>query len=276
MRYLWPDLSFLLGLSLVREVAAADTCYWPSGNIATPDYIPCPNTSSCCPKGEACLSNGLCYGASLNIAYRGACTDRTWGATSCPDACNDVVPDGWANLYACPDNENQVFTCAGPGWASVTCNDNKSDSGLFSWPSGYVAVAQNALSSSSSSSSISSSATKTPTAGTTSPPASITGSSNSSAVASPSSLTTGAKIGLGVGLGVGIPLLILCGFLFFLLRRERRERQQIQEMQMRQNQYFQRGPMTELPANTVWASTPSTQFPLKSPVHELPPQKLMT
>jgi hypothetical protein len=64
----------------------ADTCYWPNGEAAD-DYLPCPNGMNCCLAGEACLSNNLCYGSKLNIAYRGACADKSWPLATCPRIC---------------------------------------------------------------------------------------------------------------------------------------------------------------------------------------------
>jgi hypothetical protein len=61
-------------------------CYWPNGGVAG-NYASCPSSKVCCLKGEACLSNGLCYAARYNVAYRGACTDTSWPIADCPRAC---------------------------------------------------------------------------------------------------------------------------------------------------------------------------------------------
>lgn len=61
-------------------------CYWPNGDVAG-SYVSCPDSKACCLKGEACLSNGLCYAARYNIAYRGACTDSSWPIADCPRVC---------------------------------------------------------------------------------------------------------------------------------------------------------------------------------------------
>ncbi|KAF7596998.1 hypothetical protein BBP40_011364 [Aspergillus hancockii] len=74
---------FLSAASLAR----AETCYWPNGKPAPDNYHPWPNSKVCCAAGEACLSNGLCYGAKLNIAYRGACTDSSWPIADCTRVC---------------------------------------------------------------------------------------------------------------------------------------------------------------------------------------------
>ncbi len=61
----------LLTLALTLS---SDSCSWPNGAKAT-NYVVCNPTasqSSCCREGEACLQNGLCYGA-IGFMYRGAC-----------------------------------------------------------------------------------------------------------------------------------------------------------------------------------------------------------
>ena len=69
--------------------AAQDTCYWPSGSVAG-NYKTCsinpnnPGIRWCCDAADVCLSNGLCFGASLGAIYRGACTDQTWQNSNCP------------------------------------------------------------------------------------------------------------------------------------------------------------------------------------------------
>ncbi|PLB48533.1 hypothetical protein P170DRAFT_387047 [Aspergillus steynii IBT 23096] len=117
----------------------AETCYWPNGDPAPSNYVRCPDQKLCCATGEACLSNRLCYGAKYNIAYRGACVDKSWPEAYCPRACYDEIPDGWANLYACPNNTNQVFTCGRPGWAADVCKVNL---GKYVWVEAQVSVAR--------------------------------------------------------------------------------------------------------------------------------------
>ena len=81
-------LVFLVAWPLILHQAIAESCYWPSRQLAD-NYLPCPNSKACCATGEACLSNGLCYGAYFNIAYRGACTDKSWPEPSCPRVCHE-------------------------------------------------------------------------------------------------------------------------------------------------------------------------------------------
>lgn len=62
---------FLILISLSAE--AAKDCYWADGQSLettnTPGYAPCyPNADvrHCCQAGEACLANGLCFGANIS------------------------------------------------------------------------------------------------------------------------------------------------------------------------------------------------------------------
>src|SRR4051794_14141968 len=65
------------GLTLFHPVRAtldSGSCAFPNGQQAT-GYVVCNPTASqtsCCLEGEACLQNGLCYGA-IGFMYRGAC-----------------------------------------------------------------------------------------------------------------------------------------------------------------------------------------------------------
>ncbi|KAI9712642.1 MAG: hypothetical protein M1812_006822 [Candelaria pacifica] len=107
-----PLLFVLLTLFPSSSLAAQPICYWPSGAPveASLNYLPCPRFSNsnsttvqCCSNGEACLSNGLCYGSKIGATYRGACTDRSWNDPVCPKKyCTKDFPKGFTNLYLCP------------------------------------------------------------------------------------------------------------------------------------------------------------------------------
>ncbi|GFF23683.1 hypothetical protein IFM46972_00756 [Aspergillus udagawae] len=233
----------LLAISLITLLTLTPvtaTCYWPNGDTDN-NYTPCPNSKSCCLKGEACLSNGLCYGATLNIAYRGACADKSWPAQECPHVCLDSIPDHWANLYSCPNSSTNVFTCGYAGWATDVCSANL---GQWQWVSGDVEVAKNgngSLSPSASvsmvrdivttTSSVSGSSTGTPrgtitgdiitTTGSTTATAS-TGTETSTPKDSADSSISAMTLGAGLGVGLGVPLLVVSGLLIFFIRMRRR------------------------------------------------------
>lgn len=86
-----PLLPFLLLLLFISSPATASNCTFPSGEVAD-EYEPCnPDQAqtSCCLRGEACLSSGLCYGA-LGLVYRGGCIGG-WYSAACPRYCVDSM-----------------------------------------------------------------------------------------------------------------------------------------------------------------------------------------
>ncbi|KAE8151523.1 hypothetical protein BDV25DRAFT_91385 [Aspergillus avenaceus] len=207
-------LMLLLPLLLVISFGRAETCYWPNGDTAPDNYHACPNSKVCCSAGEACLSNGLCYGANLNIAYRGACTDKSWPIAECTRVCYTEIDNGWANLYPCPNNTNQVFTCGAPGWASSVC---EADLGTVTWPSGDVSYAK-----------VSNSTTTSSTASSTSTTTGATGTpsvreSPTDAAESNKSSDNSVALGAGLGVGLGVPLVLMSLFLFILWRRSKKQ-----------------------------------------------------
>lgn len=70
----------------------AQSCYYPDGSLPTDYvYVPCTgeSVSSCCipSEGDVCLASGLCYYQTGNYPFRGACTDKSWGSSKCPQYC---------------------------------------------------------------------------------------------------------------------------------------------------------------------------------------------
>ncbi|KAI9039777.1 uncharacterized protein KD926_009120 [Aspergillus affinis] len=222
------SLSLLPPLLLwIIRYALAETCYWANGDPAPTNYVRCPDKKICCAEGEACLSSKLCYGAKYNIAYRGACVDKSWPEADCPRACYDEIPDGWANLYACPNSTNQVFTCGKPGWAADVC---KADLGRYAWVDAYFSVAGVSKSTATATSSTPSNtdSTRTSDPHVTSP--TTASSSNQSTVA----------LGAGLGVGLGIPLLLVStGMLAFWVRMRRRSPKEIQAGEVGLHGYHQ-------------------------------------
>lgn len=67
-------------------------CYYPDGSIPTDYiYVACTNNavSSCCipSEGDICQDSGLCYYPPSGSLFRGACTDKTWDSSDCPQVC---------------------------------------------------------------------------------------------------------------------------------------------------------------------------------------------
>ncbi|KAI9930625.1 hypothetical protein ASPWEDRAFT_67954 [Aspergillus wentii DTO 134E9] len=221
-------MAFTLSLLLLLlDIASATQCYWPNGDNATADWVPCPNSRVCCSTTEACLSNGLCYEANLNIAHRGACADHSWPISECPRICYSEVPGGWANLYPCPNNTNQVFTCGEPGWASEVCEKNI---GTYSWVSGYVSYAY-----------LPTSTATTGTAATsTSSPTSVdavqTTPVDATSCPDTSSSNSSVAIGAGLGVGLGVPLLLSLAGMLWTCARMKRQMRAFNQERMEQQQ----------------------------------------
>lgn len=226
---------------------------WPSGKVAADNWLQCPGSKQCCAEGEACLSNGLCVAGKYITVYRGACTDKSWPISACPQVCyegksvlsfflgchcwsscrlsleDDVnfqydieITDGWANLYPCPSNNNEVFTCGTGGWADHVCEQQL---GNYTWVNSNVTVAQLGFTSSSTATS---SATTSASSGSTE-----TTTFTSRCTASAAGNDATMKSGLGVGLGLGIPLLLeAAGMLWFYIHTLR----QIQSLQQKLNE----------------------------------------
>ena len=63
-------------------------CFFPNGDVDNLSF-PCnPNSSqsSCCVRGESCLSSGYCYGPTGTI-YRASCTDPSFRSRECASLC---------------------------------------------------------------------------------------------------------------------------------------------------------------------------------------------
>ncbi|PWY68430.1 hypothetical protein BO70DRAFT_382782 [Aspergillus heteromorphus CBS 117.55] len=220
-------LLLLLALSATTRVSATSTqnatCYWPNGDTDT-DYIPCPNSKTCCLRGEACLSNGLCYGPKLNIAYRGACTDDSWPISECPRVCYEEIPDQWANLFSCPNSSTNVFTCGYAGWATDVCDTNL---GTWLWDSGNVTVGQNGMAGlSTTTTTITTNCSANGSTTTETVMGYTTGGNNLTAFQSESARSSKGispvALGTALGAGLGVPLLVVSAFLVYFCVRMRR------------------------------------------------------
>ncbi|OKP12849.1 hypothetical protein PENSUB_1581 [Penicillium subrubescens] len=132
------------------------------------------------------------------------------------------ITNGWANLYPCPSNNNEVFTCGTAGWASHVCDEQL---GNYTWVRSNVTVAQLGVSSS-----LSASATATGTSSKTMETTTLTASCTASAEADNNATM---KTGVGVGVGLGVPLLLAAaGFIWYYMHTRR----QIQSLQQRLNE----------------------------------------
>ncbi|KAJ5157846.1 uncharacterized protein N7482_008946 [Penicillium canariense] len=206
-------------LALIPSTTA--NCYWPNGGVAG-NYVTCPNSKVCCLKGEACLSNGFCYAARYNVAYRGACTDTSWPIAECPRACYDTITDQWANLLTCSGTARGNFTCSKAVDGKTACEQNV-ETWMWEGDSGVnVTAAQDGLSSTSSTAS-SSATSSSPSATLASLSSANTSASAAEKSSSGTSSSSAIALGAGLGAGLGVPLVLAMALLvYFCIRMRRR------------------------------------------------------
>ncbi|KAJ5908477.1 hypothetical protein N7495_001159 [Penicillium taxi] len=222
----WTSQTHMATRTALFLVALASStiaeCYWPNGDTAV-NYVSCPDSKVCCLKGEACLSNGICYAGRYNIAYRGACTDLSWPIGYCPRA---SITDQWANLLTCSGTATGNFTCSTAVDGKTACEQNietwtwEGDSGV------NVTAAQNGV--------LSTSSTNTSSCSTNNSSSSLGDSSSTtssanfttytSESASNKSASNKSEVGLEVGLavGLGVPLILAVSVLAFYCLQVRR------------------------------------------------------
>lgn len=139
------------------------------------------------------------------------------------------VANQWANLYPCPNNTNQVFTCGTSGWVSSVCNANL---GQYTWQDGNVTVPQIASSlspSASSSASMTVSATSEYSIAPTNSPSSAVAATALGATSATQSSNSQIALGAGLGVGLDVPLLISAAVLSLFYVRTQRQIQAMKE-----------------------------------------------
>ncbi|KAF2127891.1 hypothetical protein P153DRAFT_432332 [Dothidotthia symphoricarpi CBS 119687] len=94
---------------------AAQTCYYPNGNVATGESA-CSSASgsACCPENWECMDNGSCYYPPTNLTGRYSCTDQSWNSPGCPsNLCTyNLGAAGGESLAQCSNHNNQ-WCCNG-------------------------------------------------------------------------------------------------------------------------------------------------------------------
>lgn len=86
---LFFNFSTTLFLIIYANLALAQNCYYPNGDLATAGDAPCSSgsNSNCCPYQWECQSNGLCYLENADIYGRYTCTDESWQSGECTQLC---------------------------------------------------------------------------------------------------------------------------------------------------------------------------------------------
>lgn len=210
------------------------TCYFPNGR-ESPTDTPCNSSgghSTCCGRGYACLSNGLCavseYLMDKDFSWdtvwysRGTCTDSLWNDPACPKFCITTSEGddrnggmgiancqfGTKDRYYCLNSSNKNKTiqdlCFGkqnsftPGGRCICLPSNACSKLRVANPTTITVIGASPTSTPSSSS--------TPSSTPTSPPP-------------PKQKDLSTAIGAGVGVPLGILALVVGIFLFFRYRR---------------------------------------------------------
>lgn len=245
----------LLLLSTLFLVTTAQQCYFPNGDKSNDTPCSTTDTFSCCGKGSACLSNGLCMhtkhigGVEPSGSWfgRGSCTDPTWGSDKCPKFCitkgTDPLDNGVGvnkcdaegeneQYYWCADNatkgmeskeacsnEDTYFTIRGRKLSSpshINTGGRDTDNGLAD-PTTLTIVGYTDF-------------TPDPTAVATVPQNSTTAAATSPTATdanlskSPPSKDYSVAIGAGVGVPLGIIAIGIIGYLFWRNRRNSKVR----------------------------------------------------
>ncbi|KAL1965335.1 hypothetical protein VTN77DRAFT_5772 [Rasamsonia byssochlamydoides] len=246
-------LILLLSLFLFSPTTLAQTanCTFPNGQVAE-NYEPCnPDQAetSCCLRGEACLSSGLCYGA-LGLVYRGGCSGG-WLSAACPRYCLDSI-EGHANFLTCGSDTS--WWCGNGN--SCTTDDGTLVSNLL--PGNVIRIAGSDTLT-----------TAVTTTSTTTVIASVTGSAASATKQQPASTPTfeanggncsdqtgstnndnhnnTTVVGAAVGGSLGGAACI-CGTLGVFFFRERKKRKEMERQLQQQQQQLQQQAQAQ-----IWA-----------------------
>ncbi|KAI1463875.1 uncharacterized protein F4812DRAFT_225476 [Daldinia caldariorum] len=88
------------------------TCYYAVDTKARDDYIPCGNVEigedwHCCVAGDICLKDSACYHKKFDITYLAGCTDKRYGAPSCPYK-GKYSSQQWTGLQRCDGSDDDA------------------------------------------------------------------------------------------------------------------------------------------------------------------------
>ncbi|KAI6843217.1 hypothetical protein KC340_g17186 [Hortaea werneckii] len=103
--------------SILVHQAAAQSCYYPNGDLAEGMAACSGDGGACCPYQWECLSNGLCYLENADYYGRYTCTDQRWSNSTCPGLCTqENTASGNEAILQCVDGSwccdgNRSFDC---------------------------------------------------------------------------------------------------------------------------------------------------------------------
>ncbi|RMY16460.1 hypothetical protein D0866_13669 [Hortaea werneckii] len=124
----------LVFASLLAQRAAAQSCYYPNGDLAEGMAACSGDGGACCPFQWDCLSNGLCYLENADYYGRYTCTDQSWSNSTCPGLCTQGnTASGNEAILQCVDGS---WCCDGNrGSGSFDCCE-EADAVFFDLPDG--------------------------------------------------------------------------------------------------------------------------------------------
>ncbi|GAB1738783.1 hypothetical protein NU219Hw_g3573t1 [Hortaea werneckii] len=103
--------------SILAHQVAAQSCYYPNGDLAEGMAACSADGGACCPFQWECLSNGLCYLGNADYYGRYTCTDQSWSNSTCPGLCTQGnTASGNEAILQCADGSwccdgNRSFDC---------------------------------------------------------------------------------------------------------------------------------------------------------------------
>ncbi|ERF74743.1 hypothetical protein EPUS_04912 [Endocarpon pusillum Z07020] len=201
----------------IHALLTSVDCRWPDGTDSN-GRIPCnpdAERSACCLGTEVCLENNLCFGG-VGLFYRSACAGGWGDNETCPEFCNDLLPDTWANIWPCPGLGTEGPTLFWCGNGRVCDSSVLGDSSFFAIEN-YKFQANSIIGgpAAATTASVSASASATATASLTTVPS----------TAFPTTCPEGDdRQAVVVGAGVGVPLALLALALGIWAVVERRKR----------------------------------------------------
>jgi len=211
-------------------VSAQSDCYWPGGaKTATKDnFTACAGgTSQCCRKGNACLSNGLCFNPDNGKVYRGGCTDSKWTTSSCPQYCNSNFANSAVSLMPCPPSAPGVWQWwCGNDYQNV-CGKPNDKTTIFDYPeNGFIS----AIAGNETIEAVASPPSSTAGVGSVSTGTSISTPLTDSCTSAEPNVQGSKKPGvstsvpIAIGVAIGVPLALLSLTFGILYQRERKRR----------------------------------------------------
>ncbi|KAK4215591.1 hypothetical protein QBC37DRAFT_122000 [Rhypophila decipiens] len=237
----------------IRTTRAADAVCYDTWGTENKDLVPCSSddstkTTSCCAKGDYCLSNGLCLSTSVNnLMTQQGCTDKNWS-----EPCNRICGVNSSNNQTASSKSSRRKQRRDHAELNIR-NQPNDDVGIALMPcinswnglgnvrycceTDAIQCCQNAKwtsippgtlirgsvptsipttqATSDPPSKPSPPANQTPAAASNSEPTTDTTASSSDQAES-----TALRVGVGVGLGIGIPILIMLIVMVVILLRQ--------------------------------------------------------